>query len=242
METRFADVCLSPLLYELYIRDNTTVVMVDAIRASAVMVSAFMNGIEEIIPFTEIDEVAAMGQKGYLTAGERNGIALEEFDFGNSPLQFNSKEVKNRKLAMTTTNGTFALRTAEKHKPYTNNIMIGSFLNISAVAEFLSNLNDNILILCAGWKGGVNIEDSFFAGRLLSKLKSLPDIKLQESANLTLRYSETFGENAYDEIMKLSPRLFSKREMLESDIRYCLREDLTDLIPFYSNNKIRINP
>lgn len=232
MNDRYADVCFSPLLYDRYIRENTTVVMVDAIRASAVMVTALMNGASEIIPHSEIEPVAALGEEGCLTAGERNGIALPEFNFGNSPLEFTESAVKGHKIAMTTTNGTRALNTAAGHALAANRIVVGSFLNISALARFLEARDDNLLILCSGWKDGVNIEDSFFAGKLLSKLSADAFI-FCEAANMALRYVAGFAENSYDEIMRLSPRLLAKQDRLEADVRYCLQEDLSVLIPEY---------
>ena len=232
------NICLSPALYPFYAQEGNIVVMVDAIRASASITTALMNGVTEIIPFSDKDKTFKMREKGYVIAGERNSEKIPKFDFGNSPFNFTRKNINGKKLAFTTTNGTRALGVIAENKITPAEILIGSFLNISELSNYLLKKSKNILVLCSGWKNGVNIEDSYFAGRLTKKLNTNNDFRLKEAAELSVVYAGGFKNSSYDTIMQLSPRLSQKKDRLEKDFRYCLQEDITNVIPIFENNKI----
>ncbi len=67
------DVCLSPELIHLYDVSDKGVVVVDILRATSCMVTAFAHGVEGIIPIADEKECEAMKLKGYVISGERNG-------------------------------------------------------------------------------------------------------------------------------------------------------------------------
>jgi 2-phosphosulfolactate phosphatase len=94
-----------------------------------------------------------------VTSGERDGKKVEGFDKGNSPFEYIGEEVRGLKLAFTTTNGTQAIEKAKGAKE----VIIGSFLNLTSVVRYLLLGENNVLIVCAGWKGRVNLEDTLFA-------------------------------------------------------------------------------
>lgn len=79
------DVCLSPELIHLYDVRDKTVVVVDILRATSCMVTAFAHGVESITPVAEADVCENMKLKGYVISGERNGQKIPGFDKGNSP-------------------------------------------------------------------------------------------------------------------------------------------------------------
>src|SRR5690349_465020 len=161
------DVCLSPDLMHLYNVQDRAVVVVDILRATSCMTTAFAHGIASIAPFAKQEDCLAMKAKGYFTAGERDGKKVEGFDLGNSPFEYMEEKLKGKKIAFTTTNGTQAIAKSEGAKE----IIIGSFLNLSAVTNYLLKGDDNVLVVCAGWKGKVNLEDTLFAGAVVEKLK-----------------------------------------------------------------------
>ncbi|MEM9857283.1 MAG: 2-phosphosulfolactate phosphatase, partial [Bacteroidota bacterium] len=146
------DVCLSPDLIHLHHLNDKSVVIVDILRATSCMVSGLANGVDHIIPFADLNECRKMKDQGYLIAGERGGEKVEGFDLGNSPFDYMNSQVKGRKVATTTTNGTVAIEKSKGAK----NIIIGAFLNITAVADFLRKREESVIIFCAGWKGKVN--------------------------------------------------------------------------------------
>src|SRR5687767_2329393 len=164
---RTIDVCLSPDMMHLYKVQDHCIVVVDVLRATSCMTTAFAHGIESIAPFAQLADCLAMKEKGYFTAGERDGKKVEGFDLGNSPFEYQDPKLKGQKIAFTTTNGTRAIVKSLGAKE----IIIGSFLNLTAVANHLRTINSDVLVVCAGWKGKVNLEDQLFAGALVELLK-----------------------------------------------------------------------
>src|SRR5687768_16137569 len=106
---RTIDVCLSPDMMHLYPVENQAVVVVDILRATSCMTTAFAHGIAEIAPFAKLEDCLAMKAKGFYTAGERDGKKVDGFDFGNSPFEYQDPKLKGSKIAFTTTNGTQAI-------------------------------------------------------------------------------------------------------------------------------------
>ena len=139
------DVCLSPDLMHLYDVRDKTVVIIDILRATSCMTTAFAHGIDSITPFAKLEDCIAMKAKGYFTAGERDGKKVNGFDLGNSPFEYMDEKLKGKKIAFTTTNGTQAIVKAIEAKE----ILIGSFLNLSAITSHLLECNNNALLnLC----------------------------------------------------------------------------------------------
>jgi 2-phosphosulfolactate phosphatase len=220
------DVCLSPELTHLYSLHDKTVVVVDILRATSCMVTAFAHGVESIIPVANLDECRELKSKGFITSGERNGEKVAGFDKGNSPFEYMGADIKGKKIAFTTTNGTQAIDKA-KSAP---ELLIGSFLNISALANRLKENSNSILVLCAGWKGRVNLEDTLFAGALIEKLKDVatPDDDAPLAA-LHL-YREAKSDlvsylNASSHVKRLN------RLNIHKDIEFCLTADQYNVVP-----------
>src|SRR6187549_669332 len=136
------DVCLSPELMHLYKVHDKTVVVVDILRATSCMTTAFAHGIESITPFAKLEDCLTMKSKGYFTAGERDGKKVDGFDLGNSPFEYMDENLKGKKIAFTTTNGTQAIAKSAGAKE----IIIGSFLNLSAVTNYLLHGENNVLV------------------------------------------------------------------------------------------------
>ena len=141
-------------------------------------------------------------------------------------------------MAFTTTNGTQAVNLVKKGKNKNVDLVIGSFINISALVDFLNMQKKDILILCSGWKNTVNAEDSLLAGRIVDLLKKKDAYEVLEAANLAYNLLLSSGNSYYDFVMKNSPRLNSKSKKLEKDFRYCLTEDLTDVIPCLKGDEL----
>jgi len=232
------NVCLSPALFTYYAEKDTTIVMIDAVRASASICTAFENDVQFIVPVSEVNDALMYKARGYKIAGERNGKKLKGFDFGNSPFNFTEENIKGEKLAFTTTNGTQVINLVKNSGLKRIDLLIGSFINISALSEYLIKQEKNILLLCSGWKNTLNIEDTLFAGRLAHLLLKKQEFEIPEATNLALNIYKNSGNSFFDFVINNSPRLKSKLEFLEKDIRYCLTEDITEEIPFLKGDKL----
>jgi 2-phosphosulfolactate phosphatase len=220
------DVCLSPDLMHLYNVEDRVVVIVDILRATSCMVTALAHGVQSIRPFANLEECRAMKQEGYFTAGERNGEKVDGFDLGNSPFEYMDEKLKGQRIAFTTTNGTQAIARAQGAKE----IIIGSFLNLSAVTEYLTNGTDSVLVVCAAWKGKVNLEDTLFAGALVENLKD--HIEPDCDAPLAAQHLYNLSKNNMVDFLKNSSHVKRLNRLnIHKDIEFCLTPDQYTLVP-----------
>lgn len=217
--TNVVDVCFTPELLHLYPLKDFHVVVVDVLRATSNMVAGLHNGVHAIKPVSGIDECWPLKEEGFLLAGERNGLKVEGFDMGNSPFEFIKPEFKGKKIAMSTTNGTRALNASKSARK----ILVGSFLNFSATKKYLEEYAENVLILCAGWKGKANIEDTLFAGKLVSDLSEYSHNTDEPSIASALFLS---AQGNLLEIVKESSHFKRLSKLhVSKDVEFCLQID-----------------
>lgn len=229
------DVCLSPDLMHLYEVRDKTVVVVDILRATSCMTTAFAFGIKSITPFAKLEDCLAMKEKGYVTAGERDGKKVDGFDLGNSPFEYMEEKLKGKKIAFTTTNGTVAIAKSVGARE----IVIGSFLNLSAITGYLSNSDNNVLVVCAGWKGRVNLEDTLFAGALVDRLSdhTEPDC----DAPLAAQHLYQQAKDDLNEFLKDSSHVKRLAKLnIHKDIRFCLTPDQYSVVPVLRNGVLEL--
>jgi 2-phosphosulfolactate phosphatase len=162
------DVCLSPDLLHLHKINNSIVVVTDIFRATSCMVTGFAYGVKSIIPVATVEECKNLQNVGYVAAAERDAQKVEGFDLDNSPFSYMDERLIGGKIAMTTTNGTLSI---SKAKTDAVKVIVGAFLNLAAVVNHLKNQPYDVLVLCAGWKGRPNLEDTLFAGAVVEALK-----------------------------------------------------------------------
>ena len=163
------DICFSPELLPLVDLRGQVAVIVDILRASSTIVTALGEGISHVFPVATLEECRAYGQQhGCLTAAERDGLPAPGFDLGNSPFGFltEGRPFAGRALSISTTNGTMALRRSLA----ADAVVVGAFLNLGAVADFVRRQQRDVLVVCAGWKGQFCLEDTVFGGALTERL------------------------------------------------------------------------
>lgn len=222
---RKVEVCFSPELIHLFNLEGKIVVVVDIFRATSTMVAALANGVEEILPFADLEACRLMKEEGFLIGGERNGLTAPGFEMGNSPIAYLNGEYKGRKLAMTTTNGTQAI---EKSKGAAE-ILIGAFPNLQATVSYIQAQDKNVLIHCAGWKGHFNLEDSLYAGALVKSLESTQESS-EDGALAMSRLFERVGHNLQGFLSQASHAKRLQNHGIERDIDFCLTFDLYEIV------------
>lgn len=229
------DVCLSPELMHLYSVEEKSVVVVDILRATSSMVTAFAHGVDGIYPVAKLEECRAMKTKGYLIAGERDGEKVADFDLGNSPFEYMAENLKGKQIAFTTTNGTQAIAKSIGAKE----IIIGAFLNLSAVAAHLIKSNNDVLIVCAGWKGKVNLEDTVFAGALAEKLKS--QFTDACDAPLMARHLYNAGKSDMAKFLSESSHVRRLNRLnIHEDMEFCLTIDKYSIVPVLKEGTLTV--
>ena len=158
---------------------------------------------------------------------------VDGFDFGNSPFSYTADKVAGKTIVLTTTNGTHALHLSIKAKK----IVIGSFLNLTALCNWLKAQHENILLVCAGWKNNFNLEDTLFSGAVVEQLKA-GNYKTDDSAIAAndLYQLGKYDLNAYLAKTSHSERL--KKLGIEADIAFCLNVDITTAIPVLEGERL----
>jgi 2-phosphosulfolactate phosphatase len=229
------EVCLTPALLPLFNIEGSIVVVIDIFRATSSICYGIENGAEAIIPVAKVEECAAYREMGldYLLAAERDGKVVDGFDFGNSPFSYTKEKVDGKTIVLTTTNGTHALHLSISAK----RIVIGSFLNLTALCNWLKTQHDDILLVCAGWKNNFNLEDTLFAGAVAHQLDAA-EYKHDDAAIAALDLYNIAKEDLDGYLKKTSHSERLKQLGIEADIAFCLNVDLTTAIPVLDGDKL----
>jgi len=232
-KNRTISVCLSPAMLSFYNLEDKIAVVIDIFRASSSICYGIHNGATAIIPVATVDDCLSYQDKGYLLAAERNGSVVEGFDFGNSPFSYTIEKIKDKTIVLTTTNGTRSIELSSKAK----RVVLGSFLNLSALCKWLIEQKESIVLVCAGWKENFSLEDALFAGAVIEQLED--DFSTHDDgaiAALDLYKYAKADLPAYLKKSSHSERL--KKLKIEKDIEFCLKLDILDSIPILKDGKL----
>ncbi|MFM9944686.1 MAG: 2-phosphosulfolactate phosphatase [Bacteroidia bacterium] len=217
---------LTPALLPLYDMQGKTVVVIDILRATSSICVGFCSGATLFRPVAHPDQALALEKSGFVAAAERNGQKLEGFSMGNSPFDYLNTDLKNKQVAITTTNGTRCL-----HLSYeAAEVIIGSFLNLKAVADYCKKQNRDVIAFCAGWKDKFNLEDTLFAGALAQLISD--DFKIE--CDSTLAAMDLYDKAKVDlsgYIKKASHAQRFERLGIEKDIDFCMQQSIYDFVP-----------
>jgi 2-phosphosulfolactate phosphatase len=228
MIKRNLETCFSPCLFEPERHEGSIVVVIDILRASSAICTAFENGAGSIIPVATIPEARAYKEKGYLVAAERDGFVLDFADFGNSPFNFTSGKVAGKTIVYSTTNGTGIIKMAS----LAGDIIIGSFLNLSSLATWILKREKNVVLFCAGWKNRFNLEDTLCAGAVAEILIGSSQYStICDSTHAALDLWSLAKPDLTGYIEKAAQRSRLRDKKLDDCIEFCLTLDYTRKIP-----------
>lgn len=229
---------LSPALLHLFDVKNTIVVVIDILRATSTIATALYNGAKEVIPVDSVERCIQLGKElECITAGERDGQVAAGLQYGNSSFEYPRAFIEGKTLVLTTTNGTRLLHMALAKGA--TEIVTGSFLNLSSVCNHLTDMKKNVILGCAAWKDKPNMEDSLFAGAVISRIKDHFSINC-DSSGICLNLYKSAKKDLYG-FMKLNNASHYHRLTsfgLDRDIRHCLTEDLANVLPEYRDGKL----
>ncbi len=232
----FLHTLLSPRLLDLYEVKDSIVVIIDVFRATSTIATALYNGAEKVIPVSGVEDCITIGKKlNAVTAGERDGKIIEGLQNGNSPAEYHRSFIEGKTLVLTTTNGTRLLHMAlEKNA---SEIITGSFPNLSAVCNHLASSNKNVILGCSAWKDRFNLEDTLFAGAVISQVKQYFTIHCDSSLMAADMY-KLHCKRIYSFIKKTTHWHRLACYGLEKDLEYCVTENVADILPVYKNDAL----
>ncbi len=225
------DVCFSPALLNLYGVKDKIVVVIDILRATSTICVALAYGAKKVIPVKTVEEAKKYKSNGYLVGAERGGKIVKGFTLGNSPFHYMNGQVKDKIIVLTTTNGTRAIENSKDGLK----VVMGSFLNLKVLTDWLRKQDQNILLLCAGWKYKFNLEDMFFAGAVVHHLKD--DFALIYDAAIAADDLYTANKGKLYTTLKRSSHFQRLASLgIEKDIKYCLTPNQINLIPIWEKD------
>jgi len=223
------------------LRDKV-VVVIDVLRATSTMVTALMNGAKGVIPVADMGEASRISQsvdsKNLLLCGEKDGVKIEGYDLGNSPLEYEAEVVKDKTLIFNTTNGTKTIKKAVGAKK----LYIASFLNLSTVVNTLKNEKSDIILACAGWHGRLALEDMILAGNIVYNLSGGTLVEDgRDAAKVAFGLYEKYHDDIPSVLGKSNHAVRLQGITGESDIDYCSRVDICEFLPILHEGIITID-
>lgn len=215
--------------------EGAAVVVVDILRATSTITTAFTNGARSVTPALTPDEARSVRDRSpdTLLGGERGGVPIPGFDLGNSPREYTREVVAGRDIAFTTTNGTRLMRALASTGP----LYIGSYLNLSSVCAAVADADADGLIACAGTHGAFTLDDALFAGACVARLRDRFD-ELTDAALAALSLWDAMGHD----VAASTSATRHGRSLIElgfgADIEFCARIDVTDARPVLSSGVV----
>jgi 2-phosphosulfolactate phosphatase len=204
-------------------------VVVDVMRATSTIAQALASGYRRVLCCGEIEDArrlrAELGHAA-ITGGERDAQRIEGFDAGASPREFLQPRAET--LILSTTNGTRAVVAAAAS---CDEVVLGSLLNLDAVAAHARGRGEDAVVLCAGYKDAFAIDDAYCAGRIVALLEGDRSDAAVAAEVIAARYpNATDGINA---------RTYGPPG-LEEDIAWCSQVSVLDVVPRLSRMLDRV--
>jgi 2-phosphosulfolactate phosphatase len=203
---------------------GTVGIVVDVLRATSTMSQALAAGYRRVLCCAEIEDARALAatEGDVKLAGERRLEHIEGFDFGNSPREL-AGEPAAETLILSTTNGTRLLVAAAARFEH---VLVGSLLNLNAVAAAARKTGQDVSVLCAGVLGELALDDAYCAGRIVAALGG----DHADSAAAAARLAASFPDSQAGLGASRSASNLRKHG-LEEDIEWCARESALDVVP-----------
>lgn len=219
-----------------------TVIVLDIFRCTSTIVTALANGCREVVPLQNADELEMILTKrprnSCMLAGETHGAKIPGCDLGNSPIEFTFNEITNKSILLITTNGTDAIRQCKPAKA----VLIGSFLNLNAICSRAVTYNRDIVIVCAGTRGNIALEDIMAAGCHADRLKKYyQDVRLSDLARTFFYLYNYFAENLIHILSASRSGLNLQNLGYQQDITFCLQKNIYKIAPVFHNNTIQLS-
>jgi 2-phosphosulfolactate phosphatase len=195
-------------------------IVVDVFRATSTIAQVLASGYRRVYCCAEIEDALALREElgEGLLGGEKSAVKIEGFDVGASPREFLG-EPRAEMVIFSTTNGTRAILAAAGQ---CGEVLLGSLLNLEAVAAAARERGEDVAVLCAGSQGAFALDDAYCAGRIVQLLGGEP----RDAAKAAEIVAGAFP----DPHTALLARTYGPPG-LEQDIAFCAQESVLDVVP-----------
>ena len=146
-------------------------VIIDVFRAMTVETFFARGHAAKILPMATVEEALAYkaAHPDAILCGERNGVQLDGFDYGNSPSQLEGGDFTGKTVVHTTSAGTQGIAAASG----ADEIIAGSLVSALAIAEYIKRRNpEEVSLVCMGWNAQSPTEEDTLCAEYIRDLLS----------------------------------------------------------------------
>ena len=230
------EVSLTPAFYPFRtLTEHHVTVAIDLLRATTAVCAAFQAGCEAVVPLDTLDGIQRYRALGYQLAAERNGSKVGDAEYGNSPTEYLRHNLHGVRLAYSTTNGTICiLRGADADLT-----LVGSFANLSALADRLWTEAMDTVLLCSGWKNDFCIEDTLVAGALIEHLADVAE-PCGDAAHMALALWQVAKADPFDYCQHCTHVHRLYRLGAAEDVRFAFQQDTCPVVPVFHDGLLTL--
>jgi 2-phosphosulfolactate phosphatase len=219
---------------------NATVVWVDVLRFSSLVSLYFYHGVQAVYTSAEVLEapkkVSHLKSSEILLSGSKNAQKYPGFHMAFSLLESRREKVKKKYISLVAPEAA-GLKWVQNAK----HVLLGSFLNLSAVYEQCLKNRRDVVIVEAGYHNSVSLPDHAFAGMMVDFFTSTVgggiDLEFAETA-VKARGAYRPWQGRLLELLKQSPE---GKELiqagLEKEIDFCCKVNKVYEVPFLKDSK-----
>lgn len=188
-------------------------VIIDVFRAFSLECYMYQANAGGVIPVGTVEDAFALqkANPSFILCGERNGIKVAGFAYGNSPSEFENIDLHNHVVIHTTSAGVQGIVNASS----ADEIITGSLVNAKAIASYIRQKNpETVSLVAMGWNAKKETEEDELCAAYISALLKGDGIEEIDRLADELRYTE--GKKFFDP---------SKPEFPERDFALCTMVD-----------------
>lgn len=178
-------------------------VIIDVFRAFTLECYLMAAGAGRLLPVGATETAYKLKEEhpDYVLVGERHGVILPGFDYGNSPTQTEGVDFGGKTLVHTTSAGTQGVVNASG----ADEILTGSLVNARAIARYIQNKGyEQVSLVCMGVEGKCEAPEDTLCGRYIKSILEGQELDM-EAELLKLREEEEAAKFFRPENQKVYP-------------------------------------
>ncbi len=212
-----------------------TAVVIDVLRATTTIATALDVGAEAVATFKSLESLMEVSEnwpaQKRIRAGERGGAKVEGYDLGNSPLDCTTELMKDKRLFLSTTNGTKALQAVEQ----SSTVITAALINRGSVVKYLLKQNpETVWLIGSGWEGGYSLEDTVCGGAIAQSLLNNGTVPVTIGNDEVIAAVALYSQ-WQDNLLELMHQASHGQRLLglggQEDLKYCATLDIIETLP-----------
>jgi len=204
------------------------VVLIDVLRTSTVAPVLFERGLESLALTPSLRSARGAAREGWLLLGERQGVPAEGFNYGNSPAELSTIDLRGRRAVMVSEN----LPRWLSNVAGARQVLLGSLYNAAATAEVASSrARDSIALAGCGFEGEPDLDDALGAGLLAAILgERLPAAVRSGATRFAISLLRAFPD-PMEALWQSVSGHYLRRVGLERDLAFAAQVSVSGIVP-----------